>query len=144
MNYLEMFILVMAVILFTATAMVHHQSMATAADLVTNASHTVQSIQLAHEILDEIDCRLFTPKTSGLKFGDIVSQYDDTQRQYDLAYYGETFQLEINVEPCDDFGNSTTANKPNLLVTVVVHGPEGQKHPATLSRIYTPYSVEGL
>lgn len=144
MTYLEMFILVMAVVLFTTAAAVHHNSMATAADQVTNASHTVQSIQLAHEILDEIDSRLFTPQTSGLKYAQIPNQYDDTQRQYDLAHYGASFTLEINVESCDMYGRTTGNSNPNFLVTVVVNGPPGQRHPVTLSRIYTPYSVEGL
>lgn len=144
MNFLEMFITVMAVILFATTAIVHHQAMATAADQVTNASHTVQSMQLAQEVLDEIDARLFAPQSTNLKYSQIITQYGSTQREYDLAHYGAQFHLDINAEPCDRFGSTTAQYKPNTLVTVLVTGPAGQRHPVSLSRVYVPFSVEGL
>lgn len=144
MNFLEMFIVVMAMILFATTAIVHHQALATAADQVTNASHTVQSMQLAQEILDEIDARLFAPQVTNLKYSEIITQYGSTQRDYDLAHYGAQFHLDINAEPCDRFGLTTAQFEPNTLVTVLVYGPAGQRHPVTLSRIYVPFSVEGL
>ena len=52
MTYLEMFIVVMAIVLLSTIAIMHHRTMATAADLVTNASHTVQAMQMALEFLD--------------------------------------------------------------------------------------------
>ena len=144
MSYLEMFLVVMAVVLFATTAVVQHQAMASVADQVTNASHTVQSVQLAQEVLDEIDARLFAPSKTNLKFTQIMTQYDDTQRHYNLDYNGASFDSEINVEACDASGSTTANYMPNLLVTVVVHGPQGQRHDVTLSRVYTEFSVEGL
>ena len=144
MSFLEMFIVVMAIILFATTAIVHHQALATAADQVTNASHAVQSMQLAQEVLDEIDARLFAPKVTNFKYAQIITEYAGTQRVYNLDHYGAEFNLEISAVLCDQFGSTTAQYKPNTLVTVLVHGPPGQRHPVTLSRVYVPFSVEGL
>lgn len=144
MNYLEMFIVVMTVVLFATTAIVQHQAMASVADQVTNASHTIQSLQLAQEILDEIDARLFAPASTNLTYNKIMSQYNNTTRHYNLDYYGAAFDLAVSVQACDAYGGTTANYKPNLLVIVVVHGPQGQRHDVTLSRVYTQYSVEGL
>lgn len=147
MNYLEMFVVVLAIMLFATVAIVHNRAMQTAADLVTNASHTVQSMQLAQEVLDEIDARLFIPKEAqGLKYINIIDQYGGTQRERDLQHYGGSFHVDIQAEPCDPYGSTTVANnlKTRILVTVQVYGPPGQSHEVTQSRIYTPFSVEGF
>lgn len=142
-----MFVVVLAIMLFSTVAIVHHRTMQMAADLVTNASHTVQAMQLAQEVLDEIDARLFIPKESqGLRFSNIITQYGDTQRERYLEYYGASFHVEILAVGCDPLGNTAVANnqKTRRLVTVTAYGPAGQRHPVVQTRIYSPFTVEGL
>ena len=148
MNYLEMFIAVLAIVLFATIAIVHHRGVQMAADLVTNASHTVQAMQVAHEVLDEIDARLFISNvpTRGLNFSQMSTQYNGTQRFLNLDHYQASFQADISVQNCDNFGvvGTNPAQFPNRLVTVTVYGPPGQRHPVTQSRVYTPFTVSGL
>ncbi len=152
MNLMEMFVVVLAVVLFASTAIVQHQTMAVAADMVTNASHTVQALQIAQEILDEIDAKLFASNKTKLKFKDVKNKYNNNTRVFDLDFYEAKFVATTTVEACDYHGRTAedlaapkvVIDLPNWLVTVNVQGPDGQKHPVTLSRVYTFYSMEDM
>ncbi|HNZ07389.1 MAG TPA: hypothetical protein PK802_03675 [Candidatus Cloacimonadota bacterium] len=147
MNFFEMFIAVLAIMLFATIAIVHLRTVEGAADLVTNASHSVQAMQIAQEVLDEIDARMMVPKEAvGLKFNQIDGQYNNLERRYNLEHYGTEFHLIIRVYPCNQYGDTAASSSTlvNKLVVATVQGPAGLKHPVTLSRVYTAYSVEGL
>lgn len=155
MTYLEMFIVVLAAILFSTTAVIQQQAMARAADLVSNASHTIQATQVALELLDSIDAKLFAPNLNDLggfdKIGNYVQDYQNNGFPQTLEFYGARFQMEATAVKCNEFGDTSATeevDKPNWLVTVRVwEEPAGggaslQKHSIVQSRIYTQYKLD--
>lgn len=150
MNYLEMFIVVLAVVLLSTVAIMHHRNLQSAADLVTNASHTVQAMQLAQELFDHIDANLLANDKSltGMDFESIpefVHMYEENYPRT-LEYYQATFDMQAVVENCDMFGNTEAdpADEINFLVSVSVREINGQKDWVTLSRVFTQYTLENL
>jgi hypothetical protein len=152
MTYLEMFIVVMAIVLLSTVAIMHHRTMATAADLVTNASHAVQATQVALEFLDSLDAKLMASNKTDLNLEKIAETYADYQETLFLEHYLSTFDLEVTTLPCDVFGNTEAEidQLTNLLVTVRVQenppggASSGQRHPVTQTRVYTIYTLENL
>lgn len=62
MNFMEMFLALMAIILFTTISLVYNRSMWNQAENLDNVAQIIQATQLAHSRLDEIDALLFAKK----------------------------------------------------------------------------------
>jgi HAMP domain-containing protein len=144
MNYLEMFIVVLAVILFTTAALVHHRSTMAATENLANATYRIQATQLAHEVLDQIDARLINDKGDDF-FGDLakVSEqggYEGRIFNWDLEFYGASFEGKTSVALCDSLGNDVGTPGNYRRVDVTVEGPESLRHPVKYSRVFTTWN----
>ncbi len=144
MNYLEMFIVVLAVILFTTAALVHHRSTLAATESLANATYRIQATQLAHEVLDEIDARLINDKGDDL-FGDLTNSpglggYQGRTFAWQLDHFGAGFTGTSSVAVCDSLGNNAYSSTNYRRVKITVQGPEDLKHPVEYSRVFTTWN----
>jgi hypothetical protein len=96
----------------------------------------VQSNHLCHEVLDEVDAKLFSKQ---LDFDNIVSTYDKKTRSSTIASQGETYNLAITAAVCDSTGIALAIGELSLFrrVDVSVSGPPALKHPVSMYRLYT-------
>ncbi|MFO8145098.1 MAG: hypothetical protein R6T89_05165 [Candidatus Syntrophosphaera sp.] len=144
MNYLEMFIVVLAVILFTTAALVHHRSTMAATENLANATYRIQATQLAHEVLDQIDARLINDKGTTV-FKNLTKTanqggYEGRIFAWDLDHFGASFSGKSSVALCDSLGNDVGTAGEYRRVDVTVNGPEGLRHPVKYSRVYTTWN----
>lgn len=136
MNLLEMVAVLYAVIFFTSIALIYNNSAFRQKQNLHNANSFVQASILAHEVLDEVDARLFSKDIS---FDDIETQYN-CSRTLNLTHVGETYSLSILAVDADSTGialpNPVTGNIFTK-VSVTVASGAGLRHPLTMSRLYT-------
>lgn len=150
MSYLEMFVVVLAIMLFATVALVHQRGVLSATDTLANATSTIQATQLAHEVLDEIDARLlrqgnnqfFIRLSNGYNFSNPNSNssgYNGKTFTRDIPYFGGSFSVAMVAADCDQYGN--TANSTNLYtrVDVTVTGPADLRHPVRYSRVFSSW-----
>jgi len=152
MTYLEMFILVLAIILFTTAAAVHHRSTLAATDALANATYRIQGTQLAQEMLDWIDAQLlrdkgttfFTRITNSYNPGNPQSGWHMASNQFitrDLAHFGASYKIRTTAHRCDANGNVVGTATNYRRVDVEVWGPDGLRHPVLNSRVYTSWNL---
>lgn len=144
MNYLEMFIVVLAVILFTTLALVHHRSTMAATESLANATYRIQATQLAHEVLDGIDARLINDKGDDF-FGDLTKSpgqggYQGRTFTWELDHFGAGFTGTSNVAVCDSLGNDSGTATEFRRVKITVQGPEELKHQVEYTRVFTTWN----
>lgn len=166
MNFMEMLLALLAIVLFTTLALVYNRNMWNQAENLDNVAQIIQATQLAHSKLDQIDALLFAKK---IRFaqnqtnnqGDIIPPYT-IRRQFigldtapavsvkaaeTLAYSGYTFVPTYSFTYCNEFGeidslhiDQTPANNQNALyikMMVTIASTPGMSHPVAVSRIYT-------
>ncbi|MDD4224474.1 MAG: hypothetical protein PHD87_07825 [Candidatus Cloacimonetes bacterium] len=151
MNFLEMFIVVLAIILFTTAAVAHHRGTMLATDNLANASYRIQATQLAHEILDEIDAKLLLDKgtttfdrlTNAYNPGSSQSGYNYMDVTRNLSHAGVSFNIRSKVFVCNALGYNVSLGTDTdyRRVEVRVDGPEGLQHPVSYSRVYTSWNL---
>ena len=135
MNYMEMFVAVIAVVLFASVAVLINRTMLLQNDQIVNAAQYLQASHLNHAILDEIDAKLFSKQ---LKFGNIKTNYNIT-RNISLPHAGGVWSAQITAVDCDSLGIPLAINDPNNIyvrVQVTTAAP-GLGHPVVMQRIYT-------
>jgi len=135
MNYVEMVLAMLAVVLFTTMALVFNRGMWGQAAVLDTTNKMVQAIQLAHTSLDEIDAKLFSKQVA---FSNIKTTFTG-YRNVTLSYVGYTYKVTYTPADCDSLGNVVTpANNIWVKVSVKVeYLPGGMKTPINLTRIFT-------
>lgn len=135
MSYMEMFVAVVAVVLFASMALLLNRSMVNQTDLITNATQYMQASHLNHTILDEIDAKLFSKQ---LKFSLVKTNYNIT-RTYNLQHAGGTWIAQIVTVDCDSLGNLMQIPNPNnIYLRVRINtSTAGLRNPVISQRIYT-------
>lgn len=136
MNLMEMISVLLAVIFFTSVALIYNNSSFRQKQNLYDANSFVQATILAHEVLDEVDAKLFS---KAIRFDDVVTNYNIT-RQLNLQHVGETYNLTITAVQADSAGVAlATPITGNIFtkVSVVVQPGAGMRHPLSMSRIYT-------
>ncbi|MDP2173358.1 MAG: hypothetical protein Q8M98_04340 [Candidatus Cloacimonadaceae bacterium] len=136
MNLMEMICVLLAVIFFTSVALIYNNSSFRQKQNLYDANSFVQASILAHEVLDEVDAKLFAKRIS---FDQIIGNYNAT-RQRHLPHVGETYQLTISAVQTDSTGVPlSTPFEGNVFtrVSVLVSPSAGMRHPLTMSRLYT-------
>ena len=136
MNMMDMVMALIAVVFFTTISMVYNRSLHMQTDNLNDATLIVQSTQICHSVLDEIDAKLFSHQ---LTFSTVISNYNFTQtRTY--PHLGAVYQVQVVAVDCDTLGvtlASPPSDNPNKKVTVTVRGPAALRSPVTLQRLYT-------
>ena len=136
MNMMDMLLALIAVVFFTTIALIYNQAMWHQADNLYDAALVVQSSQICHMVLDEVDAKLFSKQ---LAFANIITNYNTTvNRSY--PHLGETFTITTVAVDCDSLGNNLTTPVTNNIykrVQVTVSGPAALRRPVSLRRIYT-------
>lgn len=136
MNMMDMILALFAVVFFTTIALVYNQAMWHQADNLYDAALVVQSSQICHTILDEVDAKLFSKQ---LAFGNIITNYNFTANR-SFPHLGETFTITTVAAECDSLGNNLASPVTNNIykrVEVTVSGPSALRHPVSLRRVYT-------
>jgi len=136
MNLLETVSALLAVIFFTSIALIYNNSAFRQKQHLWHANAYVQATITAHEVLDEIDARLFS---QDLAFNEIKTQYNTT-RTVNLQHNGETFILTVSAVDADSTGvplATPLAGNIFTRVSVVVAPNPGLRHAVTMSRVYT-------
>ncbi len=135
MSYFEMFVAVLAVVLFSTVVLLMNRTMLEQNDLLINASTYMQASHLSHSILDEVDSKLFSKQ---LKFAQIKTTYTTT-RTYNLPHTGGVWTAQISAVDCDSLGIPlTTPVTNNIYVRVLVRtSTTGLKNPVLMQRVYT-------
>lgn len=136
MNMMEMVLALFAVVLFSSIALAYNQALWRQTDYLFNAQLVVQSNHLCHEILDEVDAKLFSDQ---ITFDDVVPNYHNKTRSVYIASQSETYSLAIKATVCDSTGTILSSGSTSLFrrVDVTVSGPPALKHPVTMNRLYT-------
>lgn len=133
---MDMVLALFAVVFFTTIALVYNQSLHRQTDNLNDATLIVQSTQICHAILDEIDAKLFSKQ---LSFNNIITNYNFTQtRTY--THLAATYQVNVTSVDCDSLGGDLAEPVVNNLykrVRVRVQGPQGLRQPVTIQRLYT-------
>ena len=125
-----------AVIFFTSIALIYNNSTFRQKQNLHNANSFVQASILAHEVLDEVDARLFS---KDIHFSDIETIYN-CSRTLNLTHVGETYNITILAVDADSTGVPlATPIVGNIFtkVSVTVASGTGLRHPLTMSRLYT-------
>jgi len=136
MNLMEMIAALFAVVFFTSIASVYNNNAFRQKQNLYHANAFLQASVLAHEVLDEVDAKLFS---KSLSFDDIETEYN-LNRTRVLSYVGETFQLAITATAVDSVGVPLSTPNPGnnfTKVSVTVAENAALKHSVTMSRIYT-------
>jgi hypothetical protein len=133
---MEMVLALFAVILFSSVALSYNQAIWRQTDYLFNAQLVVQCNHLCHEVLDEVDAKLFSKQ---LGFDNIISTYNNKTRSVTIASQSETYNLLIKAAVCDSFGVVMPADSLSLFrrVDVSVSGPPALKRPVNMYRLYT-------
>lgn len=140
MNMMDMVMAMIAVVFFTTIATVYNRSMLIQQDNLNDATLVVQTTQICHSALDEIDALLFAKQ---LAFSDITTNYNFSEtRNYD--FLGTSFTVTVQAADCDSLGNILTSppvNNAFKTVTVTVGGNAALRHSVSLTRMYTKTSM---
>lgn len=136
MNMMEMFLALMAVVLFTTLSLTYNQAIWRQTDYINNATMVVQASQICHSILDEADAKLFSNQ---IEFTDIVDTYNFTDTQ-SYPHLPVTFTVSCVATDCDSLGQDLETPNPNSLfkrIEVSVSGPTALRYPYKMKRLYT-------
>lgn len=136
MNLLEMVSVLFAVVFFTSVALMYNNSAFRQREHLYDANSFVQASILAHEVLDEVDAKLFV---KALSFSQIIANYN-ISRTRNLQHIGETYNLVISAVQVDSTGVPLEVESTSNLftkVSVTVQPGAGMRHPLSMSRIYT-------
>lgn len=136
MNMLETVCVLLAVVFFTSIALIYNNSSFRQKQHLYNANAFVQATICAHEVLDEIDAKLFS---KDLAFEDIETAYNTT-RTVNLEHNGETYVMAITAVDADSTGvplATPLAGNIFTRVSVIVATNAGLRHPVTMSRVFT-------
>lgn len=136
MSLLETVSALLAVVFFTSIALIYNNSAFRQKQHLYHANAYVQATITAHEVLDEIDARLFS---KDLTFEDIETEYNTT-RTASLAHNGETFIMSVTAVDADSTGvplATPLAGNIFTRVSVVVAPNAGLRHSVTMSRVFT-------
>jgi len=136
MSILETVSVLLAVIFFTTIALIYNNSSFRQKQHLYNANAFVQATITAHEVLDEVDAKLFS---HDLAFDDIETHYNTT-RTVNLAHNGSSFILNITAVDADSTGvplATPLAGNIFTRVSVEVEATSGLRHSVNLSRVYT-------
>ncbi|HNT51941.1 MAG TPA: hypothetical protein PKH19_00965 [Candidatus Syntrophosphaera sp.] len=135
MSYMEMFVALLAVILFASVSVMMNRAMLEQYDLLVNASAYLQASHLNHSILDEIDSKLFSKQ---LAFKNITTQYNTT-RTLNLQHNGGTYNVQIAAAYSDSLGVPLTTPEVNMIYVRVrtTTTTAGLNQPVVMQRVYT-------
>ncbi|MFA5282876.1 MAG: hypothetical protein WC368_09215 [Candidatus Cloacimonadaceae bacterium] len=137
MNMMEMFLALMAVVLFTTLSLTYNQAIWRQTDYINNATMVVQASQICHAFLDEIDAKLFSGQ---LELNDIVDNYNYTDPAVSFPHLPTTFNVQWESANCDINGVDLAVDDSLSLykrVTVTVSGHSYLRQPYSMTRIFT-------
>lgn len=132
---MDMFLALVAVVFFTTVALIYSQAMWRQADNLNDATILVQSTQICHALLDEIDAKLFSKQ---LSFSNVISNYNYSTTTH-FSHMQQDFDISVVASDCDSLGNDLSAPVANNIykrVRVTVN-TSGLSHPVSLRRLYT-------
>ncbi|MDY0382106.1 MAG: hypothetical protein RBQ68_08605 [Candidatus Cloacimonadaceae bacterium] len=136
MNMMEMFLALMAVVLFTTLSLTYNQAIWRQTDYINNATMVVQASQICHAFLDEIDAKLFSGQ---LDIDDLVDSYNFTTTKT-YPHLPVIFNVASVAADCDSLGQDLATPNPNSLfkrVRITVSGPGYLKQPYSMTRLFT-------